>query len=67
MIPVENYAAEFAVRDERGKRTWRACEVVGVRGEPFTMQFVIVVRGPVEYVDVVDEVRRRPPSTEPIG
>ncbi|MCP3406212.1 hypothetical protein [Bradyrhizobium sp. CCGB01] len=67
MIAVPGYEAEFAVRDDLGKRTWRACDVVGVRGEPFTMQFVIVVRGPVEYVDVVNEVRRRLPSTEPFS
>lgn len=66
MIPIESYPAEFATTDGRGRQTWQACDVVGICGEPNDMQFIIVVRGPIEYVDRVPEVRRRPPSTEPI-
>jgi hypothetical protein len=63
VIPISNYAAEFAMRDERGKQTWRPCDVVGVTaGDSYLHRFVVIVRGPSEYVDVVDEVRRVLPS-----
>lgn len=67
MISIDRYAAEFAARDGRGRQTWNSCDVVGVCGEPDDLQFIIIVRGPSEYVDRVSEVRRRLPSTEPLG
>lgn len=66
MIAVERYAAEFATTDGRGRQTWQSCDVVGICGEPNDMQFIVVVRGPIEYVDRVPEVRRPLPSAEPL-
>lgn len=56
MIGIVPYPAEFRC----GKR-WQQCDVVGVMGERD------IVRGPVEYVDTVAEVRRREPTPEPLG
>jgi hypothetical protein len=67
MFSIDHYAAEFATTDSIGRKTWHACHVVGVCGEPDNLQFVIVVRGPIEYIDRVAEVRRRTPSTVPFG
>lgn len=61
MISISSYPAEF-----RCGNHWQACEVVGVMGERNDLRFVIVIRGPVEYVDTVAEVRRREPMPEPV-
>jgi hypothetical protein len=67
MLAIDSYPAEFATTDGRGRKDWHSCEVVGICGEPDDMQFIIIVRGPVEYIDRVAEVRRRTPSTVPFG
>ena len=60
MIPLANpYPAEF-----RCGNRWQLCEVVGVIGERNDLQFVVIVRGPTDYVDCVAEVRR--PERAPV-
>lgn len=59
MIPVERYAAEL-----RCGGRWQQCDVVGVVGEPHDLQFIVIVRGVVEYVSTSTEVRRREPVAE---
>lgn len=62
MIPISNYRAEF-----RCGTKWHPCEVVGVCGDPNDFRFVIIVNGPVCYVDTTAEVRRTAPTPEPLG
>lgn len=62
MIPIASYSAEF----QCGK-VWHPCTVVGVCGDPNDLRFVIIARGPTEYVDTAAEVRRPEPSPEPFG
>ncbi len=62
MIPVEKYVAEFLCGLE-----WQPCRVVGVTGEPDDLRFIVIVSGPIEYVDIVNEVRRPEPTPDPLG
>ena len=49
-----------------GCKAWRPCTVVGGSVEDsFNHRFVVIIRGPED--DVVAEVRRPTPSTEPFG
>lgn len=36
-------------------------------GERADLRFVVIVRGPTDYVDTIAEVRRREPSRERLG
>jgi hypothetical protein len=58
----EPYPAEFRC----GSR-WQPCDVVGVCGDPHDLKFVVIVRGPTDYVDVVAEVRRPERAPGPFG
>jgi hypothetical protein len=67
MISVASYPAQFSTTDGGGRKVWHPCEVVGVCGDLNDLQFIIIARGPIEYVDRVPEVRRRLPMPEPLG
>jgi hypothetical protein len=48
MIPCQEFSAEFQCG-----REWQPCKVIGVTGEEKDLRFIVIVSGPMQYVDTV--------------